>query len=77
MTRHVGRMPVVMVRGEGSYLFDAEGKKYLDLFAGFGGSILGHCQKDLVEAVTKQAKELWHVGNLLHTGPQTVLAEKK
>jgi acetylornithine/succinyldiaminopimelate/putrescine aminotransferase len=42
------RLPVVMDRGEGAFLWDADGKRYIDLFAGFGGAILGHCQPDLV-----------------------------
>ena len=69
------RQPVVMVRGEGCRLWDADGKEYLDLFAGFGGGVLGHCQPDLVAAVKKQAETLWHVGNLYHTEPQVRLAE--
>jgi len=75
MSINYGRYPVAMVRGEGSTLVDAEGKTYLDLFAGFGASVLGHCHKDLVQAVNDQAKQLWHVGNLFHTEPQTRAAE--
>ena len=70
------RLPVVMERGEGSYLWDAEGKRYLDLFAGFGGGILGHSHPDLIAAVAEQAKKLWHVGNTFHTLPQIELAER-
>ena len=70
------RQPVVMVRGEGAALWDADGKRYLDLFAGFGGCILGHCQPDLVAAVTQQAQRLWHVGNTFHTEPQIEVAER-
>lgn len=69
------RQPVVMVRGAGSRVWDADGNEYLDLFAGFGGGVLGHCQPDLVAAVKKQAETLWHVGNLYHTEPQVRLAE--
>jgi acetylornithine/N-succinyldiaminopimelate aminotransferase len=69
------RQPVAMVRGEGATLWDAEGGAYLDLFAGFGAGLLGHCHPDLVQAVTEQAQKLWHVGNLLHTEPQVRLAE--
>ncbi len=75
MTHNYARVPVAMVRGEGAYLWDAEGNKILDLFAGFGAPILGHCHPELVAAVTEQAQKLWHVGNLLHTEPQTKLAE--
>jgi acetylornithine/N-succinyldiaminopimelate aminotransferase len=70
------RQPVVMARGEGAYLWDADGKRYLDLFAGFGGAILGHCHPDLVRAATEQANKLWHVGNTFHTIPQVEFAER-
>src|SRR5207249_2306750 len=70
------RQPVVMVRGEGSYVWDSDGKRYLDLFAGFGGAILGHCHPALIAAAAEQAKKLWHVGNTFHTEPQIELAER-
>ena len=70
------RQPVAMVRGEGSHVWDADGKKYLDLFAGFGGGILGHCHPELVAAATTQARELWHVGNSFYTPPQIELGER-
>src|SRR5215212_10120829 len=70
------RQPVVMERGEGSYLWDTDGRRYLDLFAGFGGAILGHCHPALVAAITEQAKKLWHVGNTFYTEPQIELAER-
>ncbi len=76
LIHNYGRLPVVMERGAGSYLWDAAGKQYLDLFAGFGGGILGHCHPDLVAAVTEQAKLLWHVGNTFHTVPQIEFAER-
>jgi predicted acetylornithine/succinylornithine family transaminase len=75
MIQNLTRYPIAMVRGRGATLWDAEGKEYLDLFAGFGGPILGHCHPDLVQAVTDQAAKLWHVGNLFHTEPQTRLGE--
>ncbi|MCC7192971.1 MAG: acetylornithine/succinylornithine family transaminase [Phycisphaeraceae bacterium] len=75
MEVNLPRYAVAMVRGEGCRLWDAEGKEYLDLFAGFGGSVLGHCHPEIVKAVNQQARTLWHVGNLLHTEPQTLLAE--
>lgn len=70
------RLPVVMVRGEGSRLWDSDRKEYLDLFAGFGGAVLGHCHPDLVKAATEQARNLWHVGNTFYTTPQIELAER-
>ena len=69
------RVPIDMVRGEGSSLWDSQGRQYLDLFAGFGGSILGHCHPALVAAAGEQAKKLWHVGNTFYTEPQIEFAE--
>ena len=71
-----GRLPIDMVRGEGSHLWDSDGKKYTDLFAGFGGSVLGHCHPDLIAAATEQATKLWHVGNTFFTEPQIEFAER-
>lgn len=75
MTINYQRYPISMDHGKGALLWDEEGRQYLDLFAGFGASILGHCHDDLVQAVTEQANKLWHVGNLFHTTPQTKLAQ--
>src|SRR5258708_10553575 len=61
------RQPIVMDRGAGSDLWDAEGKEYLDLFAGFGGCILGHCHPAFVAAATEQAGEPWDLGDTDHT----------
>lgn len=68
------RLPVVLVRGEGSRLWDSDGREYLDLFAGFGGTILGHCHPALVKAVTDQARTLWAVGNTFYSTPQIEFA---
>ncbi len=76
LIKNYGRSPVVMQRGEGCHVWDTDGKQYLDLFAGFGGCVLGHCHPALVEAATKQAQKLWHVGNALHTEPQIEFAER-
>lgn len=70
------RLPVVMERGEGSFVWDSDGRKYLDLFAGFGGCVLGHCHPALVAAATEQAHKLWHVGNTFYTEPQIEVAER-
>ena len=75
MTINYGRYPIAMLRGDGCYMFDAEGRRYLDLFAGYGAGLMGHCQPDLVAAVTEQAKKLWMPGNLMHSEPQTLAAE--
>lgn len=75
MTLNYPRYPVTMVSGSGCRLTDSDDRSYLDLFSGFGAGVLGHCHEDLVAAATKQINKLWHVGNLLHTDPQTRLAE--
>lgn len=76
LMQNYARLPVVMERGEGAHLWDADGKRYLDLFAGFGGCILGHCHPALVAAATEQARKLWHVGNTFYSEPQIELAER-
>jgi predicted acetylornithine/succinylornithine family transaminase len=70
------RQPVVMSRGEGIWVWDTAGKKYMDLFAGFGGGILGHCHPALAQAITEQSKKLWHVGNSFYNEVQIELAER-
>lgn len=75
MVINLPRYPIAMVRGSNSELWDADGKHYIDLFSGFGAGVLGHCHPELVRTVTDQAKRLWHVGNLLHTEPQGLLAK--
>ena len=52
-----GRLPVVLVRGQGSYVWDAEGKRYLDMFPGWAVSGLGHCPGPVVEAIQAGAKD--------------------
>jgi acetylornithine/N-succinyldiaminopimelate aminotransferase len=69
------RYPVCLVRGEGSWVWDDEGNRYLDFFPGWGCGLLGHCPPRVVEAVRKQAGELIHVPNTWHTEPQALLAE--
>ncbi len=58
------RFDVIFSHGEGSYLFDNNGKKYLDFGAGIAVNALGHCHPKMVEAITTQAKKLWHVSNI-------------
>src|ERR1700712_1973400 len=71
-----GRSPGGRTRGGGSHVYDAEGREYLDLFAGFGGCVLGHAHPALIAAATEQAGKLWHVGNAMYTTPQIEFAEK-
>jgi acetylornithine/N-succinyldiaminopimelate aminotransferase len=69
------RLPIVAVRGEGSYLWDADGKRYLDLFPGWGVNGVGHCHPRVVAAIRDQATRLLHVPNTLYTEPQGRLAK--
>ncbi len=68
------RYPVSLVRGEGSYVWDAEGNRYLDFFPGWGCDLLGHCPPRVVEAVREQVGRLIHVPNTWYTEPQGLLA---
>ena len=75
VTLNYPRFGIAVAEGSGCEFTDTTGRTYLDLFSGFGGSILGHCHPELVATATEQAKKLWHVGNFLDTEPQTLLAE--
>ena len=68
------RHPVALVRGQGVWVWDAEGKAYLDLVAGVGVNSVGHCHPRVVEAVQRQAAALIHCSNLYHIAPQAELA---
>ena len=65
-----GRFPVSLERGEGSYVWDSEGNRYLDFFPGWGCNLLGHCPAPVVEAVREQVGRLIHVPNTWYTEPQ-------
>jgi len=69
------RLPVAFVRGEGCYLWDTAGKRYLDLIAGLGVDGLGHCSPRVVAAVQKQAATLLHLHNNYYWEPQARLAQ--
>ncbi len=69
------RFPVVLVRGEGSYVWDREGKRYLDLFPGWGCGLLGHCPPPVVRAVQEQVATLIHVPNTWYTEVQGLWAK--
>ena len=70
-----GRLDRVIVRGEGCYLYDAEGNKILDMFPGWAVSAIGHCHPRVVEALRKQAGELLHIDNTFYSEPQGELAK--
>lgn len=66
----------VLVRGEGCYVWDADGNRYLDLLAGIAVNALGHAHPFLTSAVTAQLATLGHVSNFFATAPQVSLAER-
>ncbi len=66
----------VLTRGEGCFVWDADGNRYLDLLGGIAVNALGHGHPDLVAAVCRQASELIHVSNFFATPPQVELAER-
>lgn len=68
--------PVALVRGEGSWLYDAEENRFLDLMGGIATATLGHANPKLRAALNAQASQLWHVSNLYTTEPQIGLAER-
>ena len=63
-----GRLPRVIVKGEGCYLYDSDGNKILDMFPGWAVSAIGHCHPKVVEAIRKQAGELLHIDNTFYSG---------
>ncbi|HEV7224232.1 MAG TPA: aspartate aminotransferase family protein [Pirellulales bacterium] len=70
-----GRYPVCLTRGEGSYVWDSEGHRYLDLFPGWGCNLLGHCPEPIVRAVQEQLATLIHVPNTWYTEAQGLWAK--
>jgi predicted acetylornithine/succinylornithine family transaminase len=70
-----GRTPVVITRASGSQMWDLDGKRYLDLFPGWGCSLLGHCHPRVVEAIREQAGRIIHVDNTFYTVEQGRLAQ--
>ena len=70
------RAPLQFVKGEGAWLIEADGRRFLDLGAGIAVNALGHAHPALVEALTSQAQNLWHVSNLYQIPQQQALADK-
>ena len=71
-----GPPKLVLTRGEGAYVWDAEGRRYLDLLGGIAVNALGHAHPALVSAVSAQLSTLGHVSNFFATEPQVELAER-
>ena len=76
VARTYARIPIALVRGRGTKVWDAEGKEYLDFLAGIAVNSLGHCHPAIVRAIREQSKKLLHVSNLYHVLPQSELARE-
>ena len=72
----VRRWPLVLVRGVGSHVWDADGVEYIDLMAGWGVNAIGHSHPALVEAIADQAATLMQTTNAVYSLPQLDLAER-
>jgi len=75
LTPNYKQQPVAVVRGQGVRVWDADGKEYLDLIGGVAVDALGHCHPALNEALTEQARTIWHVSNHFYIPRQIELAE--
>ena len=73
---HLYREPVVLARGDGMRVWDADGKEYLDFFSGILSTSIGHCHPRLVSALTEQANRLGHTSTLYVTEPQVQAARR-
>lgn len=70
------RYPLTLVKGKGAYVWDADGKKYIDALAGIAVNSVGHCHPKVVKAIQKQAGALMHISNFYLSKPQAKLAKK-
>lgn len=70
-----GRLPVTLVRGDGTRVWDDDGNAYLDFVAGIASDSLGHCHPVIVDAIKSQGETLLHVSNYFYTLPQLELAD--
>jgi acetylornithine aminotransferase/acetylornithine/N-succinyldiaminopimelate aminotransferase len=70
------RFPVLLERGEGVYLYDSEGKRYLDFLSGIGVNALGHVHPEIRQVIEEQAGKLLHTSNLFYHHYQSRVAEK-
>ena len=69
------RFPVEIVKGQGSLLYDVNGKEYIDMGSGIGVTAFGACDSEYVNAVTSQLNLIQHTSNLYYTNPCATLAK--
>ncbi len=76
LAKNYKRKNISFIRGDGSFLFSTDGKKYLDFVQGIAVNSLGHSNKFLIKAINKQAKKVWHVSNAFKIPEGEILAKK-
>ena len=76
LMNNYGTPPLALVRGRGAEVWDADGRRYLDLVSGIAVNALGHAHPAVLEAVTAQLGQLGHVSNLYLAEPPIALAER-
>ena len=74
--KNVGRLPVVFVRGEGSRVWDADGKEYIDFLTGISVHSLGHSHPEVIKAWREQAERIIHMSNYFYLDQQIIAAER-
>lgn len=74
LTQNYGRMPIVLARGKGTKVWDADGREYLDFVTGLAVNSLGHCHPKVVAAIRDAADVMLHCSNLYYVEPQVQLA---
>ncbi|WP_019120783.1 aspartate aminotransferase family protein [Brevibacillus massiliensis] len=70
------RLPIAIAKGEGNYLYDVEGKAYLDLFTGLAVNVLGHSHPAIVSALREQGEKFLHISNVFLNPPAIRLAQR-
>ena len=75
LMKNYDRLHVSFVKGQGKYLYDSAGDKYVDFLSGIGVTSLGHCHPRINETVKKQIDNLWHVSNLYESTEQEILSQ--
>jgi acetylornithine/N-succinyldiaminopimelate aminotransferase len=75
-TPNYRQQPTDLVRGLGVYVWDVEGRRYLDMLGGIATCALGHCHPEVVAALKRQADQIWHVSNVFYSEPSLRLAEE-
>ena len=76
MMDNYGTPKLALARGEGAYVWDSDGSRYLDLVAGIAVNALGHAHPAVVAAVSEQVRTLGHTSNLYLNGPALAVAER-